>query len=337
MAVILIIEDDKSTRENLQELLELSNHEVISAADGKAGIQAATESLPDLILCDGHIPGLDGFQVLSFLKKKPETKVIPFILLSGSEHEPAFRKAMNLGAADCLAKPYNSGELLNAVELRLNTTKRNRVPGKDEWKGQWDDLLAEARQVKYRKREWIFRAGDFPRHLYVIETGMVKEYSITDDNKEYIANIWGKGDVFGYLAAVQGEHYQLFAQALRETVISRIPTTDFQQALLHDHAFALKWLEKVSAEGRENLHHMEQLAYDSVPKRVAFTLLELMESEQKTSFSLSRKTLAHYVGTTKESLVRTLSQFKESGLIDTDGSEISLENPSKLAEDAQNW
>ena len=76
---ILVIEDQEDVRENIAELLDLSNYSVRTAKDGKEGVKSALENPPDLILCDIMMPELDGYEVLYLLMKNPTTSSIPFI------------------------------------------------------------------------------------------------------------------------------------------------------------------------------------------------------------------------------------------------------------------
>jgi CheY-like chemotaxis protein len=79
MKKILLIEDNKEMRENTSEILELANYDVVTAANGKIGVELAGQVKPDLIVCDIMMPELDGYGVLYLLAKKPETSGIPFI------------------------------------------------------------------------------------------------------------------------------------------------------------------------------------------------------------------------------------------------------------------
>ena len=81
MKKILFIEDDTVVRENTAELLELSDYEVVTAANGKIGVELAKKELPDIIICDIMMPELDGYGVLQALSQKHETQQIPFIVL----------------------------------------------------------------------------------------------------------------------------------------------------------------------------------------------------------------------------------------------------------------
>ena len=119
MKKILIIEDNPDVRENTAEILELSNYEVVTAENGKEGVKAASEELPDLIICDVMMPELDGFGVLRILSQNPVTATIPFIFLTARTEKSDFRKGMSLGADDYITKPFDDVDLLNAIEIRL--------------------------------------------------------------------------------------------------------------------------------------------------------------------------------------------------------------------------
>lgn len=85
MATILLIEDNADVRENTAEILELANYKVLTAPDGKIGVQLAEAHQPDLIICDLAMPVLDGYGVLHMLNKKNNARPIPFIFKCASE------------------------------------------------------------------------------------------------------------------------------------------------------------------------------------------------------------------------------------------------------------
>jgi DNA-binding response OmpR family regulator len=115
---ILLIEDNPEMRENTTEILELADFVVISAPDGKMGVEAAKAENPDLIICDIMMPVMDGYEVLNELSREEKTSVIPFIFLTAKAERNDLRKGMELGADDYLTKPFDDRELLNAIEVR---------------------------------------------------------------------------------------------------------------------------------------------------------------------------------------------------------------------------
>lgn len=119
MKRILVIEDEKHTRENLCTILEMEGYAPLCATDGKEGLETALREKPDLILCDVSMPKLDGHGVLAALRTNDAGSTIPFIFLSARSDRPDVRAGMNLGADDYLTKPASAEEVLSAVETRL--------------------------------------------------------------------------------------------------------------------------------------------------------------------------------------------------------------------------
>ena len=141
---ILLIEDNQEMRENTAEILELANYKVSTAANGKAGVEAALKEIPDLIVCDIMMPDLDGYGVLYLLGKNASTAGIPFIFLTAKAEKSDLRKGMSMGADDYITKPFEEMELLNAVDTRL---KKNALFKKEFSKNVegLDEFLAAAK------------------------------------------------------------------------------------------------------------------------------------------------------------------------------------------------
>lgn len=116
MKRILLVEDNETVRENTAEILELANYEVLTAENGRSGVEKAQKNEIDLIICDIMMPELDGYGVLHILNKNPATASIPFIFLTAKTERADYRRGMNLGADDYLTKPFDDLELLDAVE-----------------------------------------------------------------------------------------------------------------------------------------------------------------------------------------------------------------------------
>ncbi|UBF23929.1 response regulator [Kovacikia minuta CCNUW1] len=119
MKRILIIEDERSIRESVLELLEVEGFNVTSAENGSVGLQIVQEHPPDLVLCDVIMPELDGYEVLTALRQNPITATIPFIFLTAKGMKEDIRQGMGLGADDYLIKPFTPQELLRAIATRL--------------------------------------------------------------------------------------------------------------------------------------------------------------------------------------------------------------------------
>jgi CheY-like chemotaxis protein len=104
---VLIVDDDPATRLLYALNLELEGLLVLEAADGRSGLARALEELPDLVLTDVTMPGLDGFQLAEALREDPRTREIPFIFLSGETTDGHEARAHELGALAYLTKPVD--------------------------------------------------------------------------------------------------------------------------------------------------------------------------------------------------------------------------------------
>ena len=119
MKKILVIEDEEFVRENILELLDAEGFEVIGAENGRVGVDLARQEMPDLILCDVMMPGLDGLGVLTALRQDSTLASVPFIFLTAKAAKADFRQGMELGADDYITKPFTRAELLGAIASRL--------------------------------------------------------------------------------------------------------------------------------------------------------------------------------------------------------------------------
>ncbi len=100
-------------------MLELEGYEVLTAENGRQGVEFALEDPPDLVLCDVMMPELDGLAVLQLLRENQGTATTPFIFLTARADWSDVRLGMNFGADDYLVKPVVRNELLTAVQVRL--------------------------------------------------------------------------------------------------------------------------------------------------------------------------------------------------------------------------
>jgi DNA-binding response OmpR family regulator len=116
---VLVIEDDAAVRGNILDLLEAEGFEGLAADSGESGVELALLQLPDLIICDVSMSGIDGYDVFELLSTRPSTAVIPFIFLSARAERADVRRGMALGADDYLTKPFTRRELLDSIHTRL--------------------------------------------------------------------------------------------------------------------------------------------------------------------------------------------------------------------------
>ncbi|MEP6464901.1 MAG: response regulator [Parafilimonas sp.] len=344
MKKILVIEDNTEVRENIAEILELSNYKVVVAKDGKEGVEMALQEIPDLIVCDIMMPVFDGYGVLHLLNKHVETYGIPFIFLTAKAEKTDLRKGMEMGADDYITKPFDGIELLNAIEVRLkkaelikqHATKNGDVNVfiNDLKQARNMQLTSDERELyDYKKRQMLYAEGQRPKAVYYIKSGKIKIYKTNDYGKELITNIYSKGDFFGYTYVLEEINYKENAEVLEDAEIMHIPKEDFMTLVYGDSQVAKQFITLIAQNVLNKEETLLNLAYNSLRKKVAYHLLQVFDKFKKdndTTIHLSRENLAQTVGIATESLIRTLSDFKTEKLIDLHGSSITILNENKL-------
>jgi DNA-binding response OmpR family regulator len=112
---ILIIEDEIQTLNIVRDCLEAEGFKVMGTENSKVGLELIRNQLPDVVICDILIPDLDGYEVLTLLRKDPTTRDIPFIFLTGKTTEAERCYGLKLGADGYLTKPCTVEKLLEAI------------------------------------------------------------------------------------------------------------------------------------------------------------------------------------------------------------------------------
>jgi CheY-like chemotaxis protein len=347
MEKILLIEDNEGLRENTAEILSLANYQITTAENGKEGVEKAIANPPDLIVCDIMMPVLDGYGVFQIISKHPDLQHIPFIFLSAKSERTDLRKGMEMGADDYITKPFSDSELINAIRARLEKVRILQNQGGkaiETWyqiiadlgnKDEMHKALENHDVIEYKKKQTIYSEGQHPNKLYYIQAGKVKIFKTSDTGKELITSLLSAGDFFGHIPLIENAVYEEFAETLEESAIRIIPRREFEQLLTTNQEIALKVIKLLANNIAEKEQQLVALAYHSLRKRVADALLTLKkkyanEIDAHFSMSISREDLANIAGTATESLIRTLSDFKNEKLIEIKDGKITLLEEKKL-------
>jgi len=343
MKTILLIEDNDDIRENTAEMLEMAGYRTETAENGKLGVEKALATKPDLVICDIMMPVMDGYGVLQIFMHNPELSTVPFIFLTAKTERSDIRKGMEMGADDYLTKPFTEAELLGAVESRLKrhenlkktaTTEADFETFWNESKADADlkNLLTDRKVFSYKKKQIIYSEGNEASKVYFVRKGKVKTYQTNTDGKEFITGIFCEGDFFGYIPILEETSHTDTAETLEECELISIPKNDFLALLHQKQSVAQKFIRMLAGAVAEKEKFLLGMAYNSLRKRVADALLLLSEKYKNAKgMHISRDNLASVVGTATESLIRTLSEFKQDGLIEITEGKIIIKNAHKLA------
>jgi len=115
MALILVVEDDEANQELVTRFLRRSGHQVLLAVDGYTGVTSAQQYVPDLILMDLGLPGIDGYEATRQIKSAPETAHIPIIALTAHTISDDVRKAIEAGIDAYETKPVVYQRLMKKI------------------------------------------------------------------------------------------------------------------------------------------------------------------------------------------------------------------------------
>ncbi|MGS2740196.1 response regulator [Sinomicrobium sp. M5D2P17] len=339
MKKILLIEDDPVLRESTAELLELSDYKVVTASNGKKGVSLTSEEKPDIIICDIMMPELDGYGVLEALSGNKETRNIPFIFLSAKTERREVRKGMDLGADDYLTKPFEETELISAIESRLakisllqeGTTERKLAEPREEDILSINELknffLDEGECFGFEEGDVIYSEGNHSNHIFLVESGMVKTHRIEEYGKELITSISRDDDFFGYYSFTQNIPYKESATAIKRTTLYGLRRDVFVKILKSNHKLTIELVEFLAEDLSGVKEQLLQMAYGSVQKKTANTILRFVEKLQRRAedgIRISRSDLAGVAGIAPESFIRTLSELRKEGLIGIEGRNIKV-------------
>jgi CRP-like cAMP-binding protein len=344
MKTILIIEDNNDIRESTGEILELAGYKVHQAENGKDGVDLAYQHKPDLILCDIMMPELDGYGVLYMLSKNLDTSSIPFIFLTAKAERVDFRKGMEMGADDYLTKPFDDIELLSAIESRLEKKRKQEEyyskslqkleklsSGSGQGIAELKALIAGRKIRQIKKKQVLYYEGDHPQGIYLVIEGTIRTFKMAEDGRELMMGLYKADDFLGVNALLLDESFTETAEAVDDAAVCLLPKEGIITLVNKYPEITLEFIKILANNIREKEDQLLELAYNSVRKRLAQTLVRLSKQfTDPSQFKISRDELASMAGMATETVSRTLSDFKDEKLIEKKGSQIQILDLNRL-------
>ncbi len=342
MKKILVIEDNQDVRENIVEILSLAGYETLAAENGKTGVSSVFSFKPDLILCDVMMPELDGYGVMKILQSNTQLAHIPLIFLTAKSEKTDMRKGMSLGAADYITKPFDDTDLLTSIEMRLQKAEviiniganqflsLDHLP-KDYIMNKLHEISGKADVMHMRKKDSLFAEGHLPRYIYIILSGKVRIASSNDVGKELTMHIVKENEFCGFLDPISNNEYTKSAFVLEDCTYKQVNVKDFMQLMTVDHQFGLSMIKYMSQYINDLEKAVLDQAYSSVRRKVANALLFCFHANNGCfDIHILREDLASIAGSAKETVIRTLSDFKQEKLIDINDQNIVILNLNAL-------
>lgn len=183
---------------------------------------------------------------------------------------------------------------------------------------QMEEIRKAAETRSFRKGQSIYRAGDPSDSLYILGSGRVRIFRLSESGKEQLLRIMKPGDFMGELALFSESIHEEFADAMEPTDMCILKRDRFQKILLEYPSVSLRMLSEFSRRLEESERKSARIATETVEARIALYLLDLYEESGKklrVTLPMSKKDLASYLGTTPETISRRLTDMEDSGLI----------------------
>jgi len=188
--------------------------------------------------------------------------------------------------------------------------------------------------LNLRKKECLFKQGDIFDSIYIITSGSIKTFSIDKIGKECITGFYYKNDIVG-LSAIESGYYSIYAKTLEASSMLKVPLDIFEIMTEKNHYFKKLVLKDMSKKIAENQKKMVLLGKRSDVKIAGFLLdLSIKINEKDTNgffrLSMSRNDIGDFLGLTVETISRTITKFKEHGLIKVQGKHLLIINLSDV-------
>ncbi len=183
--------------------------------------------------------------------------------------------------------------------------------------------------VRYKNHDVIFLQNTRTSHIMYIKSGLVKVYKEGRNGKVLILRIDTPNNFLGLMSVFGFDIHQFSAAAIENTEICFTDITVFKNLLNENGHYALKLMNTLSTEGLFLFERLMSQSHKQLPGRIADVLLYFAEKIfHSTSYTLplTRRELAELAGTTKESFIRTLTEFKNDKIIDLDGSIVEIKS-----------
>lgn len=188
-------------------------------------------------------------------------------------------------------------------------------------------LNSNSKTVRFNAKDVIFKENTPSSHLMFIKSGMVKVYKTDKNNKTIIFQILLADNFLGLISIFSTDFHSYSAMAIEDSEIVYIDMHTIKSLLYVNGMYATKFIELISLSGLQSLNRLDNFIRKQLPGRVADVLLyfsEVVYNNLKFTVPITRKELAEFAGTTKESFIRTLSEFKNDKIISIEGKIIII-------------
>jgi len=200
-----------------------------------------------------------------------------------------------------------------------------------------DDILSEATSQLYSSGETVFEQGDIAAHFFVLLHGRLKVSQVTEDGQQVMVRIINPGDLFGIAKALQRPDYPGTAKAAADSVALSWPMESWNRIIEAHPKFTVRAMQTMGQRLQEAQGRLRELATEEVERRIAHTVLRLVQQSGKKEadglridFPISRQDIAEMTGTTLHTVSRTLSAWEQAGIVRGGRQKLSVIDPHQL-------
>jgi CRP-like cAMP-binding protein/DNA-binding NarL/FixJ family response regulator len=348
---ILIVEDEDIVAADIQEALESFGYSVCARAKtGTDAISLAKDQCPNLVLMDIKLQGeMDGVEASASIRK---TLNIPVVFLTAYADDKTLERAKITEPYGYILKPFKEMELKMAVELALYkfgvehghdeepidsesidlTPKKREVsdflkriePFSQADDRAIDELAKVSRLTEHKTNDLIVFEGDEEVSGFVVFSGRVSLVKASPNGKELIVELLPPGDPFGLLTSFDDHPFPLSIKAQIDSKLLWIPRCQILLFLEKNPELGKKFIGEVFARLRTSHDFSRALAHDRVEARIAHALVSTVpkfcpnpeKNSEPLVIEMSRQEMAELVGTTPETVIRSMKLMEKDKLID---------------------
>jgi CRP-like cAMP-binding protein len=210
----------------------------------------------------------------------------------------------------------------------------------------WDSLQPFGTVQTFRRHSYIHTPSQPAHALYLLQSGQISLQMFSSEGRVLTIKVVGPESIFGYSAIDGSSTYDTYAEALKTAQVLAVPRDQIFQLLEHKPALGPALIDLIVNQQRTVKRRIEEVAFKSVPARLASVLLEMSQNDDPnqpdtantSSPRMPRRThqqLAEMINAYRETVTKVINQFREAHLLDIDRSEIRLLNLSRLRELSQ--
>jgi CRP-like cAMP-binding protein len=183
-----------------------------------------------------------------------------------------------------------------------------------------------------RRGKIFFQPEDTSEVLFILKKGHVQLYRLSPEGKKLVVATIGPGTIFGEMAIIGQGMHNTFAEAVADCLLCVMSRHDVERLILSKPAVALHFMEVMANRLRRAESRLEEMAFRSIPARLAALLLHLRQEQGDRISGYTHQDLADAIGTYRETTTQTLNEFKARDLIEIGRKRLDILDPAGLEE-----